>query len=64
MISQLNQFWYLVGAPSVASDAPWNKPFEAHLTEHYDDWLANGIHEDTAGRHMKPATKRKVVEWI
>ena len=53
-----------MGAPSVASDVPWNKPFEAHLTEHYDDWLANGIHEDTAGMHMKPATRRKVVEWI
>ena len=48
----------------MASDVPWNMPFEAHLTENYDDCLANGIHKDTAGRHMKPATKRKVAEWI
>ena len=53
-----------MGAPSVASDVPWNKPFKAHLTEHYDDWLASGIHEETAGGHMKPATRRKVVESI
>ena len=28
-----------------APDVSQNKPFKAHVTEQYDDWLANGIHE-------------------
>ena len=28
-----------------APDVSRNKPIKAHVTEQYDDWLANGIHE-------------------
>ena len=45
-----------------APDVSWNKPFKAHVTEKYDDWLANGIYEYTAGGNMKPAPRRKVPE--
>ena len=41
----------------------WNKPFKIYVTEQCDDWLANGIHEYTAGRIMKPAPRNKVAEW-
>ena len=37
-----------------AQDVSWNKPFKAHVTEQYDDWLGNGIHEYAAGGNMKP----------
>ena len=40
----------------------WNKPFKAHVTEQYDDWLANGIHQYIPGRNMKPAPTLKVVD--
>ena len=47
-----------------AQDVSWNKPFKVHVTEQYDDWFGNGIHEYTAGRNMKPAPRRRVVELI
>ena len=47
-----------------APDVSWNKPFKVHVTEQYDDWLANRIDEYTAGGSMKPAPRRKVVKWI
>ena len=45
-----------------ALDVSWNKPFKAHVTEQYDDWLANGIHQYIPGRNMKPAPTLKVVD--
>ena len=47
-----------------APDVSWNKPFKARVTEQYDDWLANGIHEYIVGGNMEPASRRKVIEWI
>ena len=45
-----------------ALDVSWNKLFKAHVTEQYDGWLANGIHEYIPGRNMKPAPTLKVVD--
>ena len=45
-----------------ASDVSWNKPFKAYVTQQYDDWLANRIHEYTAQGNMKPAPRRKIVK--
>ena len=47
-----------------APDVSWKQPFKAHVTEQYDDWLANGIYEYTAGGNMRPAPRHKVPEWI
>ena len=47
-----------------APDVSWNKPLKAHVTEQFDEWLTNRIHEYTAGGKMKPAPRRRVVEWI
>ena len=35
-----------------------------HLTDRYDEWLSNGVHEYTAGGNMKSPPSRKVVEWV
>lgn len=47
-----------------APDVSWNKPFKRHLTDRYEEWLSNGVHEYTAGGNMKPPPRRKVVKWV
>ena len=47
-----------------APDVSWNKPFKAHLTSKYDEWLGSGIHEYTKAGNMKPPPRRKIVEWV
>ena len=32
-----------------ASDVCWNKPFIARMTELYDQWLGEGVHQFTEG---------------
>ena len=46
-------------------DVSWNKPFKAHCTDSYDDWLANkGLTEETACGNLKAPPRREVVLWI
>ena len=46
-------------------DVSWNKPFKAHCTDSYDDWLANkGLNEETACGNLKAPPRREVVLWI
>jgi len=47
-----------------APDVYWNKTFKGYVTEMYDEWLANGVHQFTEAGNMKPAPRRMVVEWI
>ena len=47
-----------------APDVYWNKSFKGYITEMYDDWLANGVHQFTEAGNMKSAPRRMVVEWI
>ena len=47
-----------------APDVYWNKPFKGYITEMYDEWLANGVHQFTEAGNMKSAPRRLVVEWI
>ena len=47
-----------------APDVVWNKPFRRRIEEFYNDWLASGKHEYTAGGNMKPVPRRLVVEWV
>ena len=47
-----------------APDVCWNKPFKGLVTEKYDEWIANGVHEYTKAENMNAAPRRLVVEWI
>ena len=49
-----------IQAPNVC----WNKQFKGLVTEKYDEWIANGVHEYTKAENMKAAPRRLVVEWI
>ena len=46
-----------------APDVSWNKPFKALLTELYDAWLSDGIHQYTSADNLK-APRRKIAEWV
>ena len=47
-----------------APDVSQNKPSKTHVTEQYDDWLANEILEYPAEGNMKPGLRHKVVKQI
>ena len=47
-----------------ASNICWNSPFKAAVTEQYDEWLAEGIHEYTEAGNMKAPPRRLIVQWI
>ena len=47
-----------------APDVCWNKPFKTKVTEMYDEWMSNGIHQFTSGGNMKPPTRRTIVQWV
>ena len=49
-----------IQAPHVS----WNKPFKSYITEKYDQWLAEGIHEFTVAGNIKAAPRITVVLWI
>ena len=42
-----------------ASDVCWNKPSKARMTELYDQWLSEGVHQFTEGGNMKAPSKEK-----
>lgn len=58
--SQNGQSTYSVVVPGgctkyiQAPDVSWNKPFIGRLTDRYDEWLSNDVHEYTAGGNLKP----------
>ena len=47
-----------------ASDVCWNKPFKARMTELYDQWLSEGVHQFTEGGNMKPPSRKKIIECL
>ena len=47
-----------------APDVSWNKPFKALLTEIYDAWLSDGIHQYTSAHNLKASPRGKIVEWV
>ena len=47
-----------------APDVSWNKPFKTRVTELYDQWLSEGVHEYTVGGNIKAPSRKKIVEWI
>ena len=44
------------------SDVCWNKLFKARITEFYDQWLSEGVHQSTEGGNMKPLSRKK--SWV
>ena len=46
-----------------ASNVCWNKPFKARMTELYDQWLREGVHQFTEEGNMKPASKKRIIEF-
>ena len=47
-----------------APDVCWNKPFKARMTELYDQWLSEGVHQFTKGVNMKPLSRKRIIEWV
>ena len=41
-----------------ASDVCFNKPFKARVTELYDQWLSECVHQFTDGENMKPPFRK------
>ncbi|PFX14517.1 LINE-1 retrotransposable element ORF2 protein [Stylophora pistillata] len=41
-----------------APDVSWNKPFQAKVTEKYDEWMANGQHAFTAAGNTRAPPRR------
>ena len=42
----------------------WNTPFKAYISEYYNEWMVNGIHEFTEAGNMKHVPRRIVVKWV
>ena len=47
-----------------APDVCWKKPFKARMTELYDQWLSEGVHQFTEGGNMKPPSRKRIIEWV
>ena len=46
-----------------APDVSWNKPFKQIVSDYYDEWLANGVHEYTEAGNLK-TVPRTIVQWV
>ena len=44
------------------SDVCWNKPFKARMTELFDQWLSEGVHQFTEGENMRPSSRKRITE--
>ena len=47
-----------------APDVCWNKPFKAHVTDQYDQWMASGLQEYTEAGNTRPTARKMIVEWV
>ena len=47
-----------------APDVSWNKPFKTRVTELYDQWLSEGVHQYTERGNIKAPSRKRIVEWI
>ena len=47
-----------------APDVCWNKLFKTMMTELYDQWLSEGVHQFTEGGNMKPPFRKRIIEWV
>ena len=45
-------------------DVRWNKSFKARMTERYDQWLSECVHQFTEGGNMKPPSRKRIIEWV
>ena len=42
----------------------WNKLFKERVTELYDEWLSNGVHEFTESGNIKAVPQMLLLDWI
>ena len=49
-----------IQAPEMCS----NKLLKARMTELYDQWLREGVHQFTEGGNMKPSSRKRIIEWV
>ena len=47
-----------------APDVFWNKPFKARMTEFYDQWLSEDVHQFTEGGNMELPSRKRIIEWV
>ena len=47
-----------------ATDACWKKPLKVRMTELYNQWLSQGVHQFTEGGNMKPTCRKRIIEWV
>ena len=47
-----------------ALDVRWNKPFKARMTELYDQWLREDVHQFTEGENMKLFSRKDIIECV
>ena len=45
-----------------APDVCWYKPFKVRMTELYDQWLSEGVHQSTKGGNMNPPPRKRITE--
>ena len=46
-----------------AFDVCRNKPFKARMTELYDQWLCEGVHQFTEDGNTKPSSRKRIIAW-
>ena len=47
-----------------APDVFWNKPFKARMTELYDQWLSEDVHQFTEGGNMELPSRKRIIERV
>ena len=47
-----------------APDGCWNKPFKSRMTELYDQWLSEVVHQFTECGIMKAFSRKRIIEWV
>ena len=45
-----------------APDMCWNKPFKVKMTELYNQWLNEGVHQFTENGKMKHPSRKRIIE--
>ena len=47
-----------------APDVCWNKPFKVRMTELYDQWVSEGVHQFAESENMKPPSRKRIIESV
>ena len=47
-----------------APDVCQNKPLKVRMTQFYDQWLSEGVHQFTEGGNMQPPFRKRIIECV